>query len=114
LPSEEEWEYAARAGNDAARSGALDEIAWYADNSGRKGAAPVRQKLPNAWGLFDMLGDVWEWTTGLYPLTGKNDGPNLPANPGSPFLAIRGGLMGGRGTFAPGVGSRKSGNATQK
>ncbi len=91
LPSEEEWEYAARDGIDAARSGALDEIASYSDNSGRKGAAPVGQKLPNAWGLFDMLGNVWEWTTGLYPLTGKNDGPNLPAKPGSPFWAIRGG-----------------------
>jgi formylglycine-generating enzyme required for sulfatase activity len=91
LPSEEEWEYAARAGNEAARYGVLNDIAWYADNSGHKGPVPVKQKLPNGWGLYDMLGNVWEWTTGLYPLTGKNDGPNLPTNPSSPFWAIRGG-----------------------
>lgn len=91
LPSEEEWEYAARAGNKAARYGTLDAIAWYADNSERKGALAVRQKRANAWGLYDMQGNAWEWTTGLYPLTGRNDGPNLPANPSEPFWAIRGG-----------------------
>jgi formylglycine-generating enzyme required for sulfatase activity len=94
LPSEEEWEYAARVGNEAARYGSLDDIAWYADNSGRKGPALVRQKQANAWGLYDILGNVWEWTTGLYPLTGKNDGPNLPASSGGPFWAIRGGSWG--------------------
>lgn len=94
LPSEEEWEYAARAGNEAARYGTLNDIAWYADNSGKKGAVPIKQKQANAWGLYDMLGNVWEWTTGLYPLTGKNDGPNLPENPGGPFWAIRGGSWG--------------------
>jgi sulfatase modifying factor 1 len=94
LPSEEEWEYAARAGNEAPRYGTLDEIAWYADNSGRKGLAPARQKQANGWGLYDMLGNVWEWTTGLYPLTGKNDGPNLPPKTSSPFWAIRGGSWG--------------------
>jgi formylglycine-generating enzyme required for sulfatase activity len=91
LPSEEEWEYAARAGNGSARYGALDAVAWYADNSGRKGPVAVRQKQANQWGLYDMLGNVWEWTTGLYPLTGRNDGPNLPASPSGPFWAIRGG-----------------------
>jgi formylglycine-generating enzyme len=91
LPSEEEWEYAARAGNQAARYGGLEAIAWYADNSGLKGAVAVRRKQANGWGLYDMLGNVWEWTTGLYPLTGRNDGPNLPANPSEPFWAIRGG-----------------------
>ena len=90
LPSEEEWEYAARAGNETARYGVADAVAWYADNSGRKGPVPVKQKQPNAWGLYDMLGNVWEWTTGLYPLTGRNDGPNL-ANSSGPFWAIRGG-----------------------
>jgi formylglycine-generating enzyme required for sulfatase activity len=94
LPSEEEWEYAARAGNESARYGALNDIAWYADNSGKKGPLAVKQKQANAWGLYDMLGNVWEWTTGLYPLTGKNDGPNLPSNPTSPFWAIRGGSWG--------------------
>jgi formylglycine-generating enzyme required for sulfatase activity len=94
LPSEEEWEYAARAGNETARYAALDTIAWYADNSGGKGAVAVRQKQANAWGLYDMLGNVWEWTTGLYPLTGGNDGPNLPADTSGPFWSIRGGSWG--------------------
>jgi formylglycine-generating enzyme required for sulfatase activity len=94
LPSEEEWEYAARAGSDAARYGTLSEIAWFADNSGQKGAARVQQKQANGWGLSDMLGNVWEWTTGLYPVTGSNGGPNLPANPSGPFWALRGGSWG--------------------
>ena len=91
LPSEAEWEYAARAGNDAARYGSLDDVAWYAGNSGRKGPIAVKQKRANAWGVYDMLGNVWEWTMGLYPLTGKNDGPNITSETSGPFWAIRGG-----------------------
>lgn len=91
LPSEIEWEYAARSGNEAQRYGELDAVAWYVDNSGRKGPLAVGQKRPNAWGLYDTLGNVWEWTTGLYPLTGRNDGPNLPASPSGTFFALRGG-----------------------
>jgi formylglycine-generating enzyme required for sulfatase activity len=91
LPSETEWEYAARSGSEAQRYGQLDAVAWYIDNSGRKGPLAVAQKTANAWGLYDTLGNVWEWTTGLYPLTGQNDGPNLPASPTGTFLAIRGG-----------------------
>jgi formylglycine-generating enzyme required for sulfatase activity len=94
LPSESEWEYAARSGNDTRGQGRMDAVAWYADNSGQKGPLAVGQKGANAWGLYDMLGNVWEWTTGLYPLTGKNDGPNLPASPGGTLWAIRGGSWG--------------------
>ena len=84
LPTEAEWEYAARGGSPAARYGPLDEIAWYANNSGRlplDGTAllrdaksyaeglgkngnqmhPAAGKRPNGFGLFDMLGNVWEW-----------------------------------------------------
>lgn len=60
LPTEAEWEYAARAGTTGPRHGQLQEIAWLATNSGDQ-SHPVKQKEPNAWGLYDMIGNVWEW-----------------------------------------------------
>jgi len=60
LPTEAEWEYAARSGSTAARLGELDQIAWYAGNSGGH-THPVATKAPNQWGLYDVLGNVWEW-----------------------------------------------------
>ena len=65
LPAEKEWEYAARAGTTGTRYGNLDAIAWYAGNSGDK-THPVAVKQPNAFGLYDMLGNVWEWTADNY------------------------------------------------
>ena len=65
LPTEAEWEYAARAGSTGARYGDLDQIAWYSGNSGGK-THEVGQKQANAWGLFDMLGNVWQWTADWY------------------------------------------------
>jgi sulfatase modifying factor 1 len=60
LPTEAEWEYAARAGSTAARYGELDEIAWYDKNS-RMETHDIKGKQPNAWGLYDTLGNVDEW-----------------------------------------------------
>ncbi|WP_448617751.1 formylglycine-generating enzyme family protein [Geodermatophilus sp. URMC 65] len=60
LPSEAEWEYACRAGSADVRYGELDDIAWYRANS-RGSPHEVGTKAPNAWGLFDTIGNVWEW-----------------------------------------------------
>jgi formylglycine-generating enzyme required for sulfatase activity len=65
LPTEAEWEYAARAGSNAARYGDVDAIAWYGKNSGSTSHA-VGGKQPNQFGLFDMLGNVWEWVQDDY------------------------------------------------
>lgn len=65
LPTEAEWEYACRAGSAEDHADELAGIAWYQPNSGDK-PHPVALKLPNAWGLYDMHGNVWEWTYDYY------------------------------------------------
>ncbi|MCK6513329.1 SUMF1/EgtB/PvdO family nonheme iron enzyme [Myxococcota bacterium] len=61
LPTEAEWEYAARARSTGARYGEVDDVAWYGGNSKGK-THPVGKQSANGWGLKDMLGNVWEWT----------------------------------------------------
>jgi formylglycine-generating enzyme required for sulfatase activity len=65
LPTEAEWEHACRAGTTGARYGDLDEIAWYRGNSHER-IHDVGGKRPNAWGLYDMLGNVWDWCWDVY------------------------------------------------
>ncbi len=93
LPTEAEWEYACRAGTFGDRYGPIDEIAWYDENSGHS-TQGVGRKKPNGFGLYDMLGNVWEWVWDWYDKypSGPVDNPSGPAR-GS-FRVRRGGGWG--------------------
>lgn len=122
LPTEAEWEYAARAGTSGSIYAALDDVAWYANNSGdsrvdadeiiskdagnylkRFGAngnrpRPVGQKAANAFKLYDMLGNVWEWTADWYKDRYESENPERDPQgaPGGEFRVLRGGSWGNK------------------
>ena len=105
LPTEAEWEYACRAGTTTAfYSGANDQspcfscssnpnadsIAWYCYNSGHT-THPVAGKTANAWGLYDMAGNVWEWCHDLYQSDLGSSAQTDPVGTGSSARVLRGG-----------------------
>jgi formylglycine-generating enzyme required for sulfatase activity len=116
LPTEAEWEYAARGGSPQARYGELDDIAWYGNNSGRNRLDSTRilkedadsfvnrllendsrirevaQKRPNDFGLFDTLGNVWEWMNDTYSDDYYSSSPEMdPPGPAEgPYRSLRG------------------------
>jgi formylglycine-generating enzyme required for sulfatase activity len=99
LPTEAEWEYAARAGTvgpyDFGQPDKLRQYAWFADNSDQKTHA-VGEKKPNPWGLYDLYGNVSEWCEDVYSATYYKESPVVdphgPANSGKDVKrVIRGG-----------------------
>ena len=99
LPSEAEWEYACRAGSTTRWSFGDDEsqlthYGWYSDN-GEGYTHAVGQKKPNAWGLYDMHGNVWEWVQDRYDGTYYNSSPRFdPLGPSSGSTRVfRGGFF---------------------
>lgn len=121
LPTEAEWEYAARAGSTASRYGKLDAIAWYFENSSNQ-THEVGQKQPNPWGLDDMLGNVWEWVADWADANYYGHSPSQdPPGPSSgEYRVVRGGSWFSvylpeslrasyRGRFLPGLGDEGGG-----
>jgi formylglycine-generating enzyme required for sulfatase activity len=96
LPTEAEWEYAARGGSPheySARNGSpttLDRVGWYDGNSGGR-LHPVGELEPNPWGLYDMYGNVWEWVADWIGPYGKEPQVDPGGPPGGGERLFRGG-----------------------
>ena len=109
LPTEAQWEYACRAGTTGAYTGEPHAMAWYDGNSGGT-THPVGQKQPNAWGFFDMSGNVLEWCAdwyGNYPGGARTD----PTGPARGYYRM---ARGGSWRVGPGTGrsaARSGGSA---
>lgn len=111
LPLEAEWEYACRAGtttdyHTGAGQAALEQVGWFGKNS-KKHPWPIRQKAPNAWGLYDVHGNVWEWCAEAchpYPSSNPSIDPSkvVPLSDISPSVepACRGGAWANNADYA--------------
>ena len=110
LPTEAEWEFAYRAGTSTAFYNGgitscsstdpnLDKIGWYDENSGNK-THPVGGKTPNAWGLYDMAGNVWEWCHDWYNSSYGSSAVTDPVGTSGSFRVGRGGSWRGNADFA--------------
>jgi formylglycine-generating enzyme required for sulfatase activity len=123
LPTEAQWEYAARAGTVTALNSGKDlkstegvcenlgEVAWYAENSGNR-THPVGQKRPSAWGLHDMQGNVFEWCQDRYGAYPSGVGIDPQGAISGAYRVFRGGGWGYdasccrvayRGNYSPGL-----------
>jgi len=101
LPSESQWEYVARAGSVGPRYGPVNDVAWFSGNSNAS-THKVGMKSPNSFGVYDILGNVWEWVEDYYssefnkgiPLDGS---PNLSV--GMPLIRVAKGCYWGCSDF---------------
>lgn len=104
LPTEAEWEFAARGGHKSKKSkysgsNNIEEVAWYSDNSDNK-VYPVAQKKSNELGLFDMSGNVYEWCSDWYSFPYPSESQTNPIGPiGGTDKVIRGGDWGRKDQF---------------
>jgi formylglycine-generating enzyme required for sulfatase activity len=95
LPTEAQWEYACRAGTTTALYAGdnpeqIDQAGWYSTNS-HLSTHPVASKTPNAWGLYDMSGNVWQWCLDCYDVYPRQPQTDPIANRGDGRIATRGG-----------------------
>ena len=110
LPTEAEWEWAARGGESYTYAGSedIDEVAWYASNTNNTGTRDVKTKKANAYGLYDMSGNVWEWCWDWYgsissgtPDAGPASGSNRCLRGGSWYFSAYDAQVSIRGSDSP-------------